>query len=92
MSIVKQNLFISKPKNAKQLEQFLSTQCQLSMQNPSCKLSDIYKCEEDINEFLLYEEWQDENSYKAFQSSTEYKNIDEKIKTVMVRKEFLRFD
>ena len=92
MSITKQILFIAIPSKVKELEQLLSMLCQLSQNNTECEVADIYKCEDDSNEFLFFEQWNCEKAYSSFKASNMYKDFESKSKSLILKKEILRLD
>ncbi len=92
MSIIKQTLYIAHKDKTNESEQLLMTLCQLSQNMPLCEASSIYQCEDESNEFLHYEQWSDENSYRAFKNSKTFKEF-ESASQVLIRKvEVLRLD
>lgn len=92
MNVTKQIVYISKNKNANELEKLLTLLSQLNQNNPECVHSSIYGCDDESNEFLLYEQWKSEKSFELFRRSNLYKDFEEKSRPFLHRVELLRLD
>ena len=92
MNITKQTLFISRKAKAKELESLLSTLSQLTQNNQECVLSSVYQCNDEVNEFLLYEQWTSENSFINFRKSDIYKDFQRKSELLVLKSEVLKLD
>lgn len=77
MSITIQTLFIAKKTKKQQLEQQLLQIKEFALKAKALHY-EVFQCDEEENEFLLYEQWTSQANREAFHLTSEYKLLEKK--------------
>lgn len=75
MSITKQRLFIARNSKSTELEKLLSILKDYVSKEVGCKYFEIYRSDDDENEFLVYEEWSSQEAFNAYQEQGYFKTF-----------------
>ncbi len=89
MSITTQTLYISRKSKHGALSEALSHLKTYSLNVSGCLGFEVFQCDEEVNEFLVYEQWQDQNSLDVFKKSDIYKLFLKQKETLVYRTENL---
>ena len=91
MSTIKQILFIARPEKSKHLAQQLYILVQSCDSLSSCHRCEIYSCDDDSSEFMLFSQWSSYEGYTQFENK-QLKQFEENNKHLILKKEILRLD
>lgn len=89
MSLIRQTVFIAKQGKENELKKLLFTLLFNIKKTPGCVNFEVYEADEDSSEFLVYEEWSNEESFENYKKSDEYASLVELKKPLVKREEVL---
>lgn len=89
MSLVRQTVFIANKEKENELKKLLFTLLFNIKKTPGCMNFEVYEADEDNSEFLVYEEWTDQEAFDAYKQSENYKTLVELKKPLVKREEIL---
>ena len=89
MSIIKQELYIAKKTKNKELQVLLSTLVFASMKDEGCVAFEVYQSDDDVNEFLVYSEFKDNEAFTKHEKSEPKKALTKKFEELVLKKEIL---
>ncbi len=89
MSITTQTLFIARKSKQEQLSEALTHLKTFSLNISGCLAFEVFQCDEEDKEFLVYEQWCDQNSLDNFKKSDIYKLFLKQKETLVYRTEVL---
>lgn len=89
MSIVKQELYIARKEKNKELQVLLSKLVIASHKDEGCMAFEVYQSEDDMNEFLVYSEFKDEDSVLNHEKTPHKKAFNARYDELVLKKEIL---
>ena len=89
MNFRKQIIYIARKSKELHLEVELFNLQKLSLKQISCLYFEVYKSDDCKEEFLVYEEWENEESYKENLKSKAFLNFMKKYDELVLKKESL---
>lgn len=85
----KQIIYISRKSKELYLEVELFNLQKASLKDENCLYFEVYKSDENKNEFLVYEEWNEKDSFEKNLKSKAYLKFLEKYNELVLKKESL---
>lgn len=89
MNFRRQIIYIARKSKELHLEVELFNLQKLSLKDTFCEYFEVYKSDDCKEEFLVYEEWQSEESYKESLKKVPYLNFMKKYDELVLKKESL---
>lgn len=89
MELKKQIIYIARKSKELYLEVELFNLQKASLKNRACLYFEVYKSDDCKEEFLVYEEWESEESYKENEKTKAYLEFIKKYDELILKKENL---
>lgn len=89
MNIVKQEIYIARKLKNKELQVLLSKLVFASLKVEGCVCFEMYQSDDDINEFLVYSEFKDNEAVKEHEETAYNKVFSTNFDALVLKKELL---